>query len=166
MKKNSYWLFLVLFGVAVLTSCSDDDDDIRVSDVPVEVQNNFQSKFPGVNTVEWERKKNYYVADFWQSGMEVEAWFDDTAVWKMTEYDLGIQVSNLPLAIQNAFMSGQYAMWQVDDIDKYERTDRTFYLIEVETNGQKDRDLYYGEDGTLLKDEVDTNTEITPSTVL
>jgi len=53
----------------------------------------------------------------------------------------------------------------VDDIDKYERTDRTFYLIEIETKGQQDRDLFFGEDGTLLKDEVDReNNDVTPDT--
>ena len=65
------------------------------------------------------------------------------------------------------FRSGKYANWRVDDIDKYERYDRTFYLIEIETKGEKDRDLYYDESGVLLKDEVDKeNNDVTPDTKL
>jgi hypothetical protein len=39
-------------------------------------------------------------------------------------------------------------------------------LIEVETPGQPDRDLYFAPDGTLLKDEADReNYEVTPDIV-
>ena len=55
--------------------------------------------------------------------------------------------------------NGAYADWRVDDIDKYERPGDTFYLIEIEKGGQQDRDLFYAEDGTLLKDAVDTNND-------
>ena len=83
----------------------------------------------------------------------------------MTELDFGTNLGLLPDAVQNAFRNGQYANWRVDDIDKYERLDRTFYLIEIETNGQRDRDLFFAEDGSLLKDEVDKeNNDVTPST--
>ena len=48
-------------------------------------------------------------------------------------------------------------------IDLYERPKDAFYLIEVETQGQPDRDLYFAPDGTLLKDEADReNHEVTP----
>jgi hypothetical protein len=54
----------------------------------------------------------------------------------------------------------------VDDIDKYERPKDVFYLIEVETKGEKDRDLFYASDGTLLKDEADReNNEVKPDIV-
>ena len=52
----------------------------------------------------------------------------------------------------------------VGEIAKDERPDRTFYLIEVEKAGQQDRNLFYAEDGTLLKDEADTrNDEVLPN---
>jgi hypothetical protein len=56
-------------------------------------------------------------------------------------------------------------MWIVDDLDKYERPDMTFYLIEIEFSGKKDRNLYYAVDGTLLKDEEDKGRdEVYPDT--
>lgn len=166
MKKNFYWLFLALFGAMVMTSCSNDDDDIPVSDVPNVVLDSFDSKFPTASRAEWEKKQGYIVADFWQDGMETHVWYNPNGDWLMTEYDLGVNVSALPQAVQSAFQSGQYGTWRVDDIDKYERPNDTFYLIEIETKGERDRDLYYAPDGTLLKDEVDReNNEVTPSMV-
>ena len=83
----------------------------------------------------------------------------------MTELDFGTNLGLLPDAVERAFLNGQYANWRVDDIDKFERTDRTFYLIEIETKGQQDRDLFFAEDGSILKDEVDKdNNEVTPTT--
>lgn len=166
MKKNFYWILGVVCSLAVFTGCSDDDDDdVLVSDVPQAVMDGLQSKFPNVTYAEWENKLGYYVAEFWQEGIQTDVWISEQGEWCMTELDLGTNLSLLPEAVQAAFKSGSYATWRVDDLDKYERPDRTFFLIEVETQGEADRDLFYAPDGTLIKDEVDReNNDVTPTT--
>ena len=83
----------------------------------------------------------------------------------MTETDLGIDVNKLPVVVKDAFLSSDYANWIVDDIDKYEREDMTFYLIEIEKKGQKDRNLYYNDQGGLLRDAEDMpNDDVLPTT--
>lgn len=165
MKKNFYWFLGAVCSMVMLSGCNDDEDDIPVSDVPQVVMSGLQAKYPNVSYAEWEKKGNYYVAEFWQEGMQTDVWMNAQGEWCMTELDLGTQLTLLPQAVQDAFMSGQYATWRVDDLDKYERPDRTFYLIEIETGGQADRDLYYSPEGILLKDEVDKeNNDVTPTT--
>lgn len=156
------WLFVVC-SVVMFSAC-DDDDDYPSSKVPDSVQAALEAKYPAVKGVEWEKKAGYYVAEFRDNGVDTEVWFDNNAVWCMTETDLRTDLNALPGLVNNAFQNGQYADWTVDDIDKYVRPDLTFYLIEIEKAGQKDRDLFYAEDGTLLKDVVDTeNDEVLPS---
>ena len=165
MKTKFYGLFLALFGAVVLTSC-DKEDDIRISDVPSAVMNSFDANFSNASRAEWEKKSGCYVADFWQDGMDMSAWYNPNGEWLMTESDLGVNLSVLPQAVQDAFKSSQYANWHVDDIDKYERPNDVFYLIEIETKGESDRDLFFAPDGSLLKDDVDKeNNEVTPSIV-
>lgn len=165
MKTKFYGLFLALFGAVVLTSC-DKEDDIRISDVPSAVMNSFDANFPNASRAEWEKKSGCIVADFWQDGMDMSAWYNPNGEWLMTESDLGVNLSVLPQAVQDAFKSSQYANWHVDDIDKYERPNDVFYLIEIETKGESDRDLFFAPDGSLLKDDVDKeNNEVTPSIV-
>ena len=165
MKTKFYGLFLALFGTVVLTSC-DKEDDIRISDVPSAVMNSFDANFPNASRAEWEKKSGCNVADFWQDGMDMSAWYNPNGEWLMTESDLGVNLSVLPQAVQDAFKSSQYANWHVDDIDKYERPNDVFYLIEIETKGERDRDLFFAPDGSLLKDDVDKeNNEVTPSIV-
>lgn len=163
MKTNLWKWLLVYCSVLVLSAC-DDDDDYPSSKVPESVQAALEAKYPAINKVEWEKKSSYYVAEFRDNGVDTEVWFDSNAVWCMTETDLRTDLNVLPGLIKNAFETGQYADWVVDDIDKYERPDRTFYLIEIEKSGQRDRDLFYAEDGTLLKDAEDSgNDEVLPN---
>lgn len=143
-----------MLGTMFFTSC-DNDDDLRVSDIPSAVVDSFVSKFPDVGRTEWEKKGGYVVAEFWQSGLEVQAWYGADGQWLMTEYDLGIDLSALPQAVQDALQNGQYGTWYVDDIDRFERPADEFYLIDVEKKGQEDRNLYFAPDGRLLKDEAD-----------
>ena len=48
---------------------------------------------------------------------------------------------------------GHNASWKVDDVDKIEKTDGSVtYVIEVES-GEKEYELTYLEDGTLIRED-------------
>lgn len=162
--KTDFWKYLFIFCSIVLLSACEHDDDLPSSKVPVAIKTAFEAKFPSVIKADWDRKSGYYVAEFRDNGVEMEAWFDSDAVWCMTETDLRTDLNALPGLVQNAFQTSEYADWRVDDIDKYERPTGVFYLIEVEKSGQQDRDLFYAEDGSLLKDTIDKeNGEVLPN---
>ena len=165
MRKNIFGLFLAVCSLLVFSAC-EKEDDVLASDVPQAVLNTFQAKYPNIFP-EWERKQDFYVADLFQGGMETTMWISSQGEWTMTEMDFGMNLNLLPQPVLDAFKASTYATWQVDDVDKYERPDRPFYQIEVETAGQADRDLFYNPDGTLIKDAVDNdNNDITPNTKL
>ena len=162
--KTDLWKFLFLFCSVVMLSACDHDNDLPSSKVPETVKSAFEAKFPAVVKAEWEKKSGYYVAEFRDNGLDMEAWYDSDAIWCMTETDLRTDLNELPGLVKNAFETSEYMDWRVDDIDKYERPSGIFYLIEVEKSGQQDRDLFYDEDGTLLKDVVDKeNNKVLPN---
>lgn len=135
--------------------------------VPEAVVASFNEMYPGATGVQWSSKYSYWVADFGgsidskaassQSAGTNSAWYDSTGKWYMTEMNGGLD--QLPDAVKTAFASSEYASWRVDDIDKIIREGmQTVYVIEVE--GMKDGvqmeiDLYYSEDGILVKEVVD-----------
>lgn len=156
MNKMKFvvFAFLAMFTTTVV-GCSDDDDNPFVT-LPADVQKAFNDKYPDTRVEGWERKNSYYVIEFEIDRVEAEAWFENH-VWKMTERDL--RYENLPAAVAQAFKASAYADWKIDDIDVVERYGMpTLYIIEVE-KGKQEVELYYFEDGKLLKEIVDTDDD-------
>ena len=93
------------------------------------------------------------VADFRSAGTVMKAWFDAAGKWYMTEED--ISYAELPRAVRTAYEAGDYAAWHVDDVDKLLRNGQeTVYVLEVE-RAEQEFDLYYSEDGVLLREVPD-----------
>lgn len=144
MKTNVLLCALVCTMLG-LSSC-DNDDNFVPEDVVVKA---FNSKYPEATRVEWETKGSYKVVDFYLGNYDTEAWFDTQGNWISTETD--IVYNELPDVVRNNFSASEYGSWRVDDVDKLERPNtETVYIIEVE-QGNQDVDLYYSEDGTLVK---------------
>lgn len=154
MKTKFSVLVFALGCLLTLASCNNDDDNYLPDQT---ITNAFKAKYPNVDRVEWETKAGYQVADFHIDSNEAEAWFDDKGQWLMTEID--IPFNSLPSAIQESFNLSDYKSWKVDDVDKLERFNTaTVYIIEVE-QGEQEADLYYAEDGTLIKTTTDTDSD-------
>lgn len=163
MKKIVFWAMMTL-GVVSLQSCDKDDDDrLQVS---ANLQEAFDTRYPNVSRVDWEQKGQFYEAEFVDNGYENKAWFTPDGAWVMTEYDL--RFTQLPQAVQDAFKAGAYASWKVDDVDKIEKTDGSVtYVIEVES-GEKEYELTYLEDGTLIREDTEwgEHTPVAPGQTL
>lgn len=151
MKRLTY-LFAVLIAATTLIACDDDYN------APQTTRAEFQTQYPNAVDVEWEKKRGYVVAEFHIPGQgECEAWYTKGGEWVMTRYD--IKFSDLPAAVQTAFVTEYGAQTPVDDVERLERRGNdTLYFIEAEIviNGYlTDIDLDYAEDGTLLRTTVD-----------
>lgn len=152
MKKFTV-LVMGLVSLGAMAGCEDDDrKSVRV---PAAVQGAFGKMFPAASHVEWEDRGGYVVADFRSAGTVMQAWFDAAGKWHMTEED--ISYAELPQAVRTAYEAGDYAAWHVDDVDKLQRNGQeTVYVIEVE-HAKQEFDLYYSEDGVLLREAADTD---------
>ena len=110
-------------------------------------------------------KGAYYVADFHEDNFEKEAWFTKDGVWQMTETDL--RCADLPAPVRSSYESSTYYnVWKVEDVDKLERKEMAVvYIIEVE-KGNQEMDLYYSEDGILVKEVADAHNGGSPEDYL
>ena len=61
-------------------------------------------------------------------------------------------IENIPNeTVRNAFQNSEYKTWRVEDVDYLNRLDAEgIYIIEVE-QGKIETDLYYSEEGILIK---------------
>lgn len=161
MKVKLSILALALCGLFTFTSCDDDDNNYLPDQT---VTKAFDEKYPGVGKVEWETKSGYEVADFHLSGNKAEAWFDNKGNWVMTKTEINFGL--LPEAVRKSLKSSEYKDWKSTDFDKLERSNTaTVYVIEVE-QGEQEFDLYYTEDGILLKAVPDDDNDNFQPTVV
>ena len=150
---------LLLAGFA-FTSCDDDNDNYTPDEKIVNV---LYEKYPNAQRIDWELQHDHYVADFYDNNIEKEAWFNTKGEWVMTESD--ILFKNLPEAVQTAFNESDYKNWKIEDVDMLERVEmETVYVIEVEKSKQE-FDLFYAEDGILIKAIEDLDNNYQPNTV-
>lgn len=163
MRTKLSVLALAMCGLLAFTSCDDDDNNYLPDQT---VTKAFDTKYPDAGKVEWETKSGYEVADFHISGNDAEAWFDNKGNWLMTKTEINFGL--LPEAIRKDLRANEYADWKYTDFDKLERSNAaTIYVIEAE-QGEKEVDLYYAEDGTLIKvvnDTDDDNSHFQPTTI-
>lgn len=165
MKKNKILLSVFVAGMLTLGSCSNETS-ADYTEIPQTVIETFNRLYPGASDVLWSTHGNYAVASFYYpetrntpSGRNNNAWFAmHDGSWGMTETE--IPFSALPQTVKEAFMNSPYATWKTDetvDVLKRNQTE-TLYVIEVEqqdAEGGREMDLYYTEDGTLVKEIAD-----------
>lgn len=171
MRKQLLFLAMALVAVVSFQACSDDNDDNKdYPPNPTTVEQKFidafKQKYPDadVSKVKWEQKQNYTVAEFARiPNVETEVWFNSSAVWAMTEEDLGKDLFLIPTAVNVAFNQTAYATATIDDIKHYTTPTLDYYVIEVDQT-PADMQLFFLPDGTLKKTAADTGTEIYPDT--
>ena len=156
--------------MVITTSCNKQGPEGGIND---ELKNELQAalleKYPDAQDVVWSEKSGYYVADFTAAMVKADsdrvrysAWFDSRCEWHMTETDIPFDM--LPEAVRTAFAASEYADWRIDDVDMLVRNGvELIYIIEVEgTNAdgvKQEVDLYYSEDGVLVKTVVDADKD-------
>ena len=159
-----YWKWmqataLCAVGALAFTACDNDDDDDGYTRVPAAVEAAFADRYGGHGRVDWDAERGgYCVAEFYMDGRECEAWYSPDGSWMMTEVDYGRNLQALPQAVQDGYNATTYAQdgWRIDDIDEIQRPGyENVYKIEVEKDGQPDRDLYFDLGGTLFRDVQD-----------
>lgn len=161
MKTKLSVLALAMCGMLAFTSCDDDDNNYLPDQT---ITKAFDEKYPDAGKVEWETKGGYEVAEFHVSGNETEAWFDNKGNWVMTKTEINFGL--LPEAVRTSLKDSEYKDWKSTDFDKLERSNAaTVYVIEVE-QGEQEFDLYYTEDGILLKAVPDDDNDNFQPTVV
>lgn len=157
MKLKMFFALLALGGIS-LQGCDNDGDDISASKVPEAIRNTFSETYPDTRNLKWDlesvSQKQYYKAEFnnrKEGDYSTSAWYTMDGAWLLTETEM--PYSAIPVAIRTSFEGSMYAAWKRDnEVDKVERMGvAPVYIIDVESVADEDVDLYYSEDGVLIK---------------
>ena len=140
-KKTIQLLVIILMATGTIIA-----QDIRQSDVPSVVVNNFKKEFPKAKDVEWEMKGVVYNVEF-EIGIstDYEAWFDTSG--NLIKYTQEIPNRELPKTIKDA-VKKQFDGYRVDDVKKQVENNIETYLVEIEKK-KEELNLVFSKDGKL-----------------
>lgn len=171
--KDILFLSIISAGFMTFASCSEETSPAdKPFEVPANVASAFSARYPDATNVKWSNKSGYAVADFYSTTVRSAsdarnntAWFLlSDATWQMTETE--IRFADLPQAVKDAFSQTEYASapWNVsDEVDVLQRNEvETLYVIDVEKEEagvETDVELFYTEDGVLVKQLVDVDKD-------
>ncbi|NEM97690.1 PepSY-like domain-containing protein [Pontibacter burrus] len=107
----------------------DQDQDIPQSEVPSVVLNALSSAYPNAASVEWEKVKDIYEAEFDIDTKEYTVQLSATGTILQTKQDLGD--TELPEAVKSA-IAANYKNYKLDDADLLEKDGRQYYQVELD----------------------------------
>lgn len=157
--KFCAWTMVLMLTVLSFGACSEDESNPALVP-PDNIVEALKQLYPSAQNIEWEMKGDYYVADCWVTGDELDVWFDANANWVMTENELE-SIDQLVPAVYTAFMNSDYNEWVVTDV--YVLTfplNPSESVIQVKQGSQR-HSLYFLQEGGLLHDKDISNGDDT-----
>ncbi|OOQ57218.1 hypothetical protein BC343_16060 [Mucilaginibacter pedocola] len=113
--------------------------------VPAAVKSAFETAYPGVKTVKWEKEKSDYEAGFKQGSSEISAVFK--ADGTQLESELEIKATELPAAV-TTYVKEHYKGAAIKEAAKITKTATGEVTYEAEVKG---KDLLFDKDGKFIK---------------
>lgn len=154
VMKRKFLLQTMLVGLFIgllsftTTSC-DKSDDLTPEKVPTVVKSAFETKYPAIQNVRWEKAGKLFKAEFYNvQGKDVDAYFNGDGGWVRSETDL--LPIDLPAEIATV-VSTNWPDYYVDDVDLMESPSEVYYLIELDKLNAREIYVRILADGTIKK---------------
>ena len=150
--KQEYDLYYSADGILVKVQADLTDDDYEnylpdASELPASLQQFINDKYPACRIIETETEHNRTEVDIIHENRSKEVIFDASGNWLNTHYD--VRQNEVETAVMNALKTSAYADYIIDDIERYETPDQTYYLFELE-KGAKEIEIKIDLSGKLL----------------
>jgi len=142
--KNLAIAVLALFGTATLSA-----QDLKMTDVPVNLNTNFQKLYPTATDVEWEMDGLNYKVEFDQGVNEHDIWYNQNG--EVIKMKSEISITDLSAAVSSALKT-KYAEYTVDSIDKIQANGTTTYEIELEKGLFTEKKVVFDTKGNVVSE--------------
>ena len=140
-------LSLLLFStIAVLASCSDDDNNKAV--VCNQVKEYIAQHYPGAIIRDAEYSRGYFEVEIYHDARIKDVYFDNADRWVAAKWD--VSIADLPAAVVTSLRTS-YQDYKIDDADFVVTPEREVYYVELE-RGNYERAVYVNADGTILSE--------------
>lgn len=142
--KNLKIAALLLFATATISA-----QDLKLADVPSNLQSTFKSSYNNAKDIEWEKKGDHFKVEFEIDRMEHDIWYDGEG--KILKSKIEISKSKLPSAVATA-VKGKYADYKIDSVEVFEQEGNKTYKVEIEKGWLKERKMILDASGKIITD--------------
>lgn len=146
--KNSN-IFFIIASFFLITSCSKDSDELKSSDIPKAVEENFNNEYPNSQNAEWEKEGDYYEVEFETGGVEKTVVYDKNGSVISTEIEIAI--SKLPATITN-YINKNHSDYTIEEAEREENKEGIFYEVELEKEDDE-IELIFNSEGKFINAE-------------
>lgn len=143
---------LSIMALTMLATATMSAQDLKMTDVPTNLQTAFTKAYSNATDVEWEKEMNNYKVEFEIDRMDYEVWYTSDGNIVKTEMD--IAVSAVPTTISNAIKK-KYPDYKIDNVEMKEEGNKKIYKVEIEKGWIKERKLVLDATGIILSDYED-----------
>ena len=123
------------------------DDNPQGGQSENSVENAVQKLYEGARIIEIDREYNKVEVDIVHDNIGKEITFDAQLNWLYTQWD--VWTRNLPESIQG-YIQSNYAGSRIDDAEYYEMPSGSYYEVEIEQSGDRDRNLWFDAQGNSV----------------
>ena len=134
---------IMLSAIAILGSCSDDDDNKAV--VSEQVKEFIAQHYTDAVIKNAEYDKGYLEVEIYHDARIKDVYFSSTDEWVATSWD--VSAAELPAAV-TAAVKESFPDYRIDDADYVDTPDGVYYSIELE-KGERDVYIKVAPDGTI-----------------
>ncbi len=142
--KNVKVAQAMILSSALFSFCSGQN-------VPQNVKNAFEKKFPTAKSVKWEKESdNEWEAEFKMNKVEYSANFGNDGMWMETEHE--IAESEMPMAVKMS-LNKNFRGYNVVEMEISEKASGMLYEFEVEKGSSK-MEVALDASGKVVKKEM------------
>ena len=135
---------IMLSAIAILGSCSDDDDNKAV--VSEQVKEFIAQHYTGAVIKNAEYDKGYLEVEIYHDARIKDVYFTTADKWVATKWD--ISIADLPQKVITE-LTRNFPEYRIDDADFVVTPEREAYYVEIE-RGNYEKAIYLTADGTIL----------------
>ncbi|HKP31351.1 MAG TPA: PepSY-like domain-containing protein [Chitinophagaceae bacterium] len=148
MKKTLFPLITLISLLFITATVS-----AQIRKIPSSATDNFKTKYPDAENVEWKDKISHYSALFTINDKSYEAHFDNDGNWK--ESIVKLDDSEVPAEVNDGYSKSKYTDWSIDKVEKIEtNTGKIQYRMQVKKGDLRKKILYFTPEGRLSKDHI------------
>lgn len=135
-------------GTLIKETIGDNNNGFEPVTIPLAIKEYINTNYTGAVILDYDREKTGFEVDILYNNMYIEVQFDTNDNWVNSSWPTTLGL--LPQMIQDAFVTSQYAGYEIDEIRQVQKPAGIFYEFELEQANGVDLIITFNAQGQII----------------